>query len=352
MSAPSLATRPGPPEGEEPAALHRAVRDYLGHLQVERGLSANTLGAYRRDLARYVRFLTARGVLDPAAVDEAAVSAFVVALRSGGDGGAALTASSAARAASAVRGWHRFLHAEGRSEGDPAVGVRPPTPPRRLPTALTLEEVERLLATAGLGGDGALSAVPLRDRALLEVLYGCGARISEAVGLDVDDVSAEVLGETGVVRLRGKGSKERVVPVGSYAQRALEQYLVRSRPQLVGAGRGTPALFVNTRGGRLSRQSAWAVLQSAARRAGITRAVSPHTLRHSFATHLLRGGADVRVVQELLGHASVTTTQVYTLVTADDLREVHTGSHPRATGTDGPRSDPHDPSTPVGRTDD
>jgi integrase/recombinase XerD len=331
VSAQPDAPAPGPPrEPETSRALTAAVRDYLAHLQVERGLSANTLGAYRRDLARYVRFLALRGIEQPDEVDEATVSAFVVALRSGADGLAVLTASSAARTASAVRGWHRFLHAEGRSLDDPAVLVRPPAPPRRLPHALGIDEVTRLLETAGLGGDGEQAAVPLRDRALLEVLYGCGARISEAVGLDVDDVAPEVLGETGVVRLRGKGSKERVVPIGSYAQEALQQYLVRARPMLVGHGRGTPALFVNTRGGRLSRQSAWAVLQSAARRAGITEAVSPHTLRHSFATHLLRGGADVRVVQELLGHASVTTTQVYTLVTAESLREVHADSHPRA----------------------
>ena len=333
-----LSAVPGDPghEGRDGSrALDAAVRDYLGHLQVERGLSANTLGAYRRDLARYVRFLAARGVHDPGLVDEAAVSEFVVALRTGADGAAVLTASSAARTASAVRGWHRFLHAEGRSAQDPALLVRPPAPPRRLPAALSVEEVTRLLEVAGLGGDGEQAAVPLRDAALLEVLYGCGARISEAVGLDVDDVAPEVLGETGVVRLRGKGSKERVVPIGSYARSALEQYLVRARPQLVAQGAGTAALFLNTRGGRLSRQSAWAVLQSAARRAGISRAVSPHTLRHSFATHLLRGGADVRVVQELLGHASVATTQVYTLVTADSLREVHADSHPRA----------HDPST-------
>ncbi|PRY17784.1 site-specific tyrosine recombinase XerD [Kineococcus rhizosphaerae] len=350
MSVQQLATPPdvprGVPAGEDPPALATAVRDYLGHLEVERGLSANTLGAYRRDLARYVRFLAGRGLTDPSDVDEPVVAAFVVALRSGEDGGTPLTASSAARTASAVRGWHRFLHAEGRSTDDPAVLVRPPTPPRRLPTALSIDEVTRLLEVAGLGGDGELAAVPLRDAALLELLYGCGARISEAVGLDLDDVSPDVLGETGVIRLRGKGAKERIVPVGRLAQAALDQYVVRSRPQLVGGGRGTPALFVNTRGGRLSRQSAWAVLQSAARRAGITRAVSPHTLRHSFATHLLRGGADVRVVQELLGHASVATTQVYTLVTAEHLREAHAQSHPRATSTDDPLTVPHDPSTP------
>ncbi|ABS04603.1 tyrosine recombinase [Kineococcus radiotolerans] len=330
MPAQVLATAPGDPDpaGSGEAALRAAVGDYLAHLQVERGLSPNTLGAYRRDLARYVRFLAARGVHDPAQVDEAVVSGFVVALRTGADGAAVLTASSAARTASAVRGWHRFLHAEGRSDQDPAVLVRPPTPPRRLPTALTVEEVRRLLEVAGPGGEGERSPVALRDAALLEVLYGCGARISEAVGLDVDDVTPEVLGEGGLVRLRGKGSRERLVPLGPCARSALERYLARSRPQLAAQGRGTAALFLNTRGDRLSRQSAWAVLQSAAQRAGIARAVSPHTLRHSFATHLLREGADVRVVQELLGHASVATTQVYALATGNPPPEARAGRRP------------------------
>ncbi|WP_459641780.1 site-specific tyrosine recombinase XerD [Kineococcus sp. NUM-3379] len=315
-----------PPAAAAPSPLERAVQDYLGHLAVERGLAQNTLGAYRRDLQRYVDFLAAGGIGDAASVREEHVAAFVSALRSGSDGRMALTASSAARAASAVRGWHRFLLEEGRTSDDPATGVRPPVPPRRLPKALDVHEVARLLDAAGAAGPPA----GLRDRALLELLYGSGARISEAVGLDVDDVVAAAVGEDGVVRLRGKGSKERIVPVGSYARVALEEYLVRARPALVAAGRGTPALFVNSRGGRLSRQSAWAVLQSAAVRARLGSRVSPHTLRHSFATHLLAGGADVRVVQELLGHASVTTTQVYTLVTVDSLREVHAATHPRA----------------------
>jgi integrase/recombinase XerD len=172
-----------------------------------------------------------------------------------------------------------------------------------------------------------------RDRALLEFLYSTGARISEAVGLDVDDVSVdEALSGPAVVRLFGKGSKERLVPLGSYAAKAIDSYLVRGRPTLSGKGRGGPALFLNMRGGRLSRQSAWTILKTAAEKAEVKREVSPHTLRHSFATHLLEGGADVRVVQELLGHASVTTTQVYTLVTAETLREVYAASHPRAFG--------------------
>jgi integrase/recombinase XerD len=225
----------------------------------------------------------------------------------------------------AVRGFHRFLLREGLVTVDAARGVRPPSPPKRLPKAISVQEVEALLAAAG--ADETPRA--LRDRALLELLYGCGARISEAVGLDVDDLDVDPAG-SGTVRLLGKGSKERVVPVGSYAREAASAYLVRGRPALAAAGSGSPALFLNARGGRLSRQSAWTVLRAAAERAGLRRQISPHTLRHSFATHLLDGGADVRVVQELLGHASVTTTQVYTLVTVDRLREVYATSHPRA----------------------
>lgn len=234
-----------------------------------------------------------------------------------------LGAGSAARAVVAVRGFHRFVLREGLATTDPAAGVRPPTPPKRLPKALPVHDVTRLLETAGAPG----TTLALRDRALLELLYGTGARISEAVGLDVDDLDLDAA----AVRLRGKGGKERVVPVGSFARDAVSAYLVRARPQLTGAG-GGPAVFLNARGGRLSRQSAWTVLRSAADRAGVTAEVSPHTLRHSFATHLIDGGADVRVVQELLGHASVTTTQVYTLVTVDSLREVYAAAHPRARG--------------------
>ncbi|WP_026875776.1 site-specific tyrosine recombinase XerD [Jiangella gansuensis] len=329
-------------------ALDRAVRGYLDHLAVERGLAANTLASYRRDLRRYAEFLRERGRDAPDKVEEADVTAFLRSLREGQEGRAALGASSAARTVVAVRGLHRFLHREGMSDADPASAVRPPTPPRRLPKAIPLAQVERLLDAASVG-EGPRT---LRDRALLEVLYGCGARISEAVGLDVDDLDAG----SGTVLLRGKGGKDRVVPLGSYAWEAVDAYLVRARPALVATGRdapssrgrsaagrdapsgrgrgtagaGNPALFLNARGGRLSRQSAWAVLRTAAGRAGLSTTVTPHTLRHSFATHLLEGGADVRVVQELLGHASVTTTQVYTLVTVDQLREVYVAAHPRA----------------------
>ncbi len=300
----------------------RAIRTYLDHLSVERGLAANTLTSYRRDLRRYQAYLDELGIESLDAVTEATVTSFLVRLREGDADHPALSSTSAARTLVAVRGFHKFAVSDGLATSDPAASVKPPSPAKRLPKALPLADVEAILEAAGAAG----TTLALRDRALLEVLYGTGARISEAVGLDVDDLDTV----DGTVLLRGKGSKERLVPVGSYALEAVDAYLVRGRPELVAVGSGTAALFLNARGGRLSRQSAWAVLVRAAERAGVTRDVSPHTLRHSFATHLLDGGADVRVVQELLGHASVTTTQVYTLVTVDNLREVFATAHPRA----------------------
>ena len=304
----------------EPLAA-RAVEVYLDHLAVERGLAANTLSSYRRDLTRWLAFLAAAGRERLSEVTEADVAAFLAALREGDEEHPALSASSAGRAVVAVRGLHRFGLREGWTTVDAAREVRPPVPARRLPKAISVTQVEALLSAPD-----ADTPLGLRDRALLELLYGTGARISEAIGLDVDDLDRAA----GLVRLDGKGGKQRVVPVGSYASRAVEAYLVRARSTLAAGGRGTPALFLNARGGRLSRQSAWTVLQAAVDKAGLTVDVSPHTLRHSFATHLLDGGADVRVVQELLGHASVTTTQVYTLVTVDRLREVYATAHPRA----------------------
>jgi integrase/recombinase XerD len=301
-----------------------AVRTYLDHLAIERGLAANTLSSYRRDLRRYQQFLATRGIEDLDGVTEAVVTEFLMALREGDTDHPPLSATSAARTVVAVRGFHKFAVGDGLADVDPAAGVRPPSPAKRLPKALPLADVEAILAAAGAAG----TTLAMRDRALLEVLYGTGARISEAVGLDVDDL--DTVDRT--VLLRGKGGKHRIVPVGSFAVEAVSDYLTRARPDLVAAGRGTHALFLNARGGRLSRQSAWTVLVRAAERAGVTTDVSPHTLRHSFATHLLDGGADVRVVQELLGHASVTTTQVYTLVTVDNLREVFATAHPRARG--------------------
>ncbi|MGO1317203.1 MAG: site-specific tyrosine recombinase XerD [Cellulomonadaceae bacterium] len=315
-----------PAVGAPPCALARSVAGYLDHLAIERGLSANTIAAYRRDLARAVAFLRAEQVWTVATIRSEHVEDFVLALRTGSDGRAALSASSTARALAAVRGWLRFCELEGEIEVDPAGALRPPALPKRLPKAISTDDVARILDAAGTGeGPG-----PLRDRALLELVYSTGARISEAVGLDLDDLDLTSAGAA--VRLFGKGRKERIVPMGSYAVEAVQAYLVRARPALAARGAGTPAVFLNTRGARLSRQSAWAVLRSAAQRARIPGAehVSPHTLRHSFATHLLAGGADVRVVQELLGHASVTTTQIYTMVTPDALREMYVAAHPRA----------------------
>jgi integrase/recombinase XerD len=285
--------------------------------------------------------MAGRGRTDIDEVSIQDVADYLAGLREGDDEHPPLAASSAGRAVVAVRGLHSFALAEGLARADPAKAIRPPTPPRRLPKAISVAEVEKLLAAACTGPSA------LRDRALLELLYGTGARISEAVSLDVDDL--DLGGESrwspgdpaaagtqiaATVRLNGKGGKQRLVPVGSFARQAVEAYLVRARPALAAAARGgqpSPALFLNARGGRLTRQGAWGALRAAARRAGLAE-ISPHVLRHSFATHLLDGGADVRVVQELLGHASVTTTQIYTLVTVDKLREVYAAAHPRATG--------------------
>jgi integrase/recombinase XerD len=313
------------------------------------------------DLRRYAAALAAAGRTEIGDVTPEDVAGYLAGLREGDAEHKALAASSAGRAIVAVRGLHAFAAAEGLAGTDPAREVRPPAPPRRLPRAISVADVVRLLDAAGDGpgwtaddgagglpngrpgadgGPGGAQSAPrqLRDRALLEVLYATGARISEAVGLDVDDL--ELASESGavsmpaVVRLAGKGGKQRIVPVGRYARDALDGYLVRARPALARAARHgpqSPAVFLNARGGRLTRQGAWGALRAAAARAGLAE-VSPHTLRHSFATHLLDGGADVRVVQELLGHASVTTTQVYTLVTVDKLREVYAAAHPRALG--------------------
>lgn len=309
----------------------KAVGAFLDHLAVERGAAANTLASYQRDLRRYADYLAERGVEDIAQVDTATITAFAAHLREGGDGRPPLAASSTARAVVAVRGLHRFALRDGLSAADPARAVRPPAAARRLPKAIPLEDVEALLAAPG----PLENPLALRDRALLELLYGTGARISEAVGLDVDDIDLGTADGGGSVLLSGKGGKQRRVPLGRFASAAIGDYLVRARPGLLAAGGGAAgaragALLLNSRGGRLSRQSAWSVLRSAADKAGMSGEISPHTLRHSFATHLLERGADVRVVQELLGHSSVTTTQIYTLVTIDQLREVYAAAHPRA----------------------
>ena len=297
--------------------VDRALDAYLRHVTIERGLSEHTVAAYRRDLAGYAAWLGEQGIETTDAIDPRTVSAFI-ADRSGAEPPPAAT--SLARLQSAVRGWHRFLVREGIEPDDPTGRLRPPKTPQRLPKALTIEQVERLLAAPSPD-----EPIGLRDRALLELLYATGARVSEAVSLDVDDLA---YGD--VLRLRGKGDKERIVPVGSYARAAVDAYLTRVRPELAAKGRATARLFLGARGAPLSRQSAWLVIRAAAERAQISAEVSPHTLRHSFATHLLQGGADVRVVQELLGHASVATTQIYTHVSVDALRDVYATSHPRA----------------------
>ena len=294
---------------------------YLDHLTVERGLSRHTIDAYRRDLDRYVAFCVGRGVPSTGAVDEATVSAFVAALGAATHhDGAPYSTSSITRALSAVRAFHRFCAAEGTAERNPASRVARPRPMRRLPRPLSVDDVGRLLEAPR-----AETPTGLRDRALLELLYGAGLRVSELVGLDVDDVDLD----DGTVRVLGKGGKERDVPIGRYALAALATYLRDGRPSLASRA-SRAALLLNHRGGRLSRQGVSLLLERAACGAGIERPLSPHTLRHSFATHLLEGGADVRVVQELLGHASVATTQIYTFVTKEHLLEVYATSHPRA----------------------
>jgi integrase/recombinase XerD len=304
------------------AGLAVEAERYLDHLAVERGLSDHTLSAYRRDLRRYIAFLTRRDLHEPGAVEEATIRSFVASLSASthGPDEAPYRASSVARTLSAVRSFHRFLLREGVTDLDPAAGVPQPRLPRSLPRPIPVEDVRRLLEAPDEG-----TPTGIRDRAILELLYGSGLRISELTGLDVDDLDLE----EGSVRVLGKGGKEREVPLGSFGREAVGAYLTRGRPALATSStRG--AVFLNARGGRLSRQSCARLLGRYVRLAGIERRVTLHTLRHSFATHLLEGGADVRVVQELLGHASVATTQIYTLVTARHLREVYEESHPRA----------------------
>jgi integrase/recombinase XerD len=288
---------------------------FLRHTALERGRSVNTVAAYRRDIDRWLEFLGARP-LDAATPSD--VTDFLAGLRDSG-----LAATSITRMLSTVRSLYRFLAAEGLIETDPTGSVTAPKKAMRLPKALTVEEVTALLESTIVD-----TPVGLRDRALLELMYATGARVSEIVSLAVDDVRFD---ETnGVITLTGKGNKQRIVPVGRFAQEAISAYLVRARPTLLANGKGTSALFLGARGGALSRQNVFLIIRAAAERANISTTISPHTLRHSCATHLLRGGADIRVVQELLGHASVSTTQIYTLVTRDALTEAYRSAHPRA----------------------
>ncbi|MDY5160239.1 site-specific tyrosine recombinase XerD [Actinotignum urinale] len=294
-----------------------ALRQFFGHLSVERALSTNTLAAYRRDLKKYVTHLENRGVNQLEKITEEDVESLPESLET-------MAPASVARCVVAVRTFHKFLYDEGILEKNPAAFAHPPSTPQRLPKALNIEEIQALL-----DAKSADDPISLRDRALLEILYGTGARISEAVNLTADDIDTE----SGFIRYFGKGRKERIVPLGSYAVTALEAYIVRARPVLAAKGSGTSVLFLNKRGRPLSRQSAWGIIQEASEIAGLGKKVSPHSLRHSFATHLLQGGADVRIVQEMLGHSSVTTTQIYTRVTRDTMREVYATAHPRALHT-------------------
>ncbi|GFZ95719.1 site-specific tyrosine recombinase XerD [Nesterenkonia alkaliphila] len=312
------------------SALWPEVADYLAHLRIERGSSANTLASYERDLARYAAHLHLLGLQAPAQIDSGHISEYLQAVTTGADGGTALAERSVARMLAAVRGLHKYWAQEGRTGYDAAAEVTAPKLAQSLPKALSTDQVGQLIETPSPA-----QPLGLRDRALLEFLYATGARITEAVSLDVDDVHAfQPAGEQGLVlvRVTGKGNKQRMVPLGRMAQKALGDYLSAGRPALAekSGRRSSAALFLNKLGGRLSRQSAWEVLKKTAEAAGITAEVSPHTLRHSCATHMLEGGADIRTVQELLGHASVTTTQIYTKVTAESLREVYASAHPRA----------------------
>ena len=301
-----------------------ARKSFIDHLQIERGLSANSIAAYSRDLSNFGDFLASRG-LDLQMIDASSATEFEISLKDRG-----LALSSINRAVSALKTFYKYVARE-YSIPDPTTEMCANRLPRKLPKALTISEMTSLLNSTERVGD--LTA--LRDRAILEVLYGTGARVSEVVGLNVADLGKSTLtgDEITTIKLRGKGSKERIVPLGSFAKEAIENYLVRLRPIFIEkskSGKASSALFLNSKGTRLSRQSAWQTVIDAADATGLTGKVSPHVFRHSYATHLLDGGADIRVVQELLGHSSVTTTQIYTLITIDKVREAYASAHPRA----------------------
>jgi integrase/recombinase XerD len=298
----------------------RASSSFLNHLQIERGLAANSIAAYRRDLTKFAVFLNGTSLSE---VDPETITKFETSLRE-----AQLSVASINRVDSTLRSFFKHLQQE-YGYADPTLEISPKKSARRLPKALTIAQIVSMIDAAHRDGQ----PITVRDQAMLELLYSSGARVSELIGINMNDLST-IETDDGIIstlKLRGKGSKERIVPLGSFAAKALENYLVRIRPELVAkSSKTTAALFLNSRGSRISRQSAWQMVLAAAEAAGVTEHVSPHVFRHSYATHLLDGGADIRVVQELLGHASVTTTQIYTLITIDKVRESYSMAHPRA----------------------
>ena len=297
-----------------------ATSSFLNHLQIERGLAANSIAAYRRDLVKFSIFLGSKSLSE---VDSNTINDFEISLRE-----AKLSVASINRVDSTLRSFFKHLQQE-YGYADPTLEIAPQKSARRLPKALTIAQIVSMIDVAYREGQ----PITARDQAMLELLYSSGARVSELIGINVNDLSSIDTsdGKVTTLKLRGKGSKERIVPLGSFATKAVENYLVRVRPELASkSSKVTSALFLNSRGSRISRQSAWQMVLDAADAAGITEHVSPHVFRHSYATHLLDGGADIRVVQELLGHASVTTTQIYTLITIDKVRESYALAHPRA----------------------
>jgi integrase/recombinase XerD len=297
-----------------------AASSFLNHLQIERGLASNSIAAYRRDLEKFKRFLKGQALTD---VTPQVITAFEASLRQ-----AKLSIPTVNRIDSTLRSFFKHLQQE-YDMADPTLEIASYKTARRLPKALKYEEIMSMINAAFNESE----PITLRDQALLELLYSSGARVSELIGINMNDISTASSegGEITILKLRGKGSKERIVPLGTFASKAIDNYCVRVRPGLLAKNpKNNSALFLNSRGGRLSRQSAWQMVLNAAQAAGITEHVSPHVFRHSYATHLLDGGADIRVVQELLGHASVTTTQIYTLVTIDKVRESYSMAHPRA----------------------
>jgi integrase/recombinase XerD len=295
------------------------VLDFLGYLELERGLSRNTLEAYRSDLQQFGQFLE-RGGISPLEITPVQLAAFVSELADGGHRGSAVAPATLQRKVACLRSFYRYLRRERMIEHDPAAELRGPRSRARLPQVLSRDEVARLLAQPA-----GTSPTAVRDRALLETMYACGLRASEAIGLKLSDLDLEA----GILRARGKGSKERIVPIGSKAIESLGLYLERARPRLVGL-RDESRVFVNLRGGPLSRQGLYKIVQRHAASAGLAHRMSPHTLRHSFATHLLAGGCDLRSLQEMLGHADIATTQIYTHLSPDRLRDVYFDAHPRA----------------------